>query len=93
MQSLANTDKNFKKTLNLLTEIYYRKHKFLCYLVKKWLFMHRLNNESQSPILNLVDSTNQYAKVTKNVAFKSYETSNIMLLFILQFKLDQTTRS
>ena len=92
VQSLPITDDNFQIAWDLLSERYFHKREILSSLMKKFLNMPQLNNESHTQILNLVDAIKEYIRLLETLDLKIDKTADIILLYIVQFKLDPTTR-
>ena len=52
-----------------------------------------MNNQSQSQILNLIDSTKKFVRTLESLNFKIDQTTDILLTFVILFKLDTNTRT
>ena len=93
VQSLSITDNNFKIAWELLTERYFHKREILSSLMKKFLSLPSLSTESHTQILNLVDSSKEFVRMIEALELKVDKTADTLIMFIVQFKLDPSTRS
>ena len=91
VQSLPITDDNFQIAWDLLSERYFHKREILSSLMKKFLNMPQLNNESHTQILNLVDSIKECVRLLETLDLKIDKTADTILLCNVRFKLDPTT--
>lgn len=92
VQSLSITDSNFKIAWNLLSERYFHKRDILSSLIRKFLNIPPLTCESHPQILKLVDSSKEYVRLIESLDVKLENAADIILMFIIQFKLDPVTR-
>ncbi|GFX58965.1 DUF1758 domain-containing protein [Trichonephila clavipes] len=92
VQSLPITDGNFQIAWDLLKERYFHKREILSSLMKKLMNISPITCESHAQILKLVDSTKECVRLLETLDLKVEGTADIILMFIIQFKLDSTTR-
>lgn len=92
VQSLSITDDNFQIAWDLLKERYFHKREILSSLMKKLLNIPPITSESHAQILKLVDSTKEYIRLLETLDLKIEGAADTILMFIIQFKLDTTTR-
>ncbi|GFV78772.1 integrase catalytic domain-containing protein [Trichonephila clavipes] len=92
VQSLPITDGNFQMAWDLLKERYFHKREILSSLMKKLRNISPITCESHAQILKLVDSTKEGVRLLETLDLKVEGTADIILMFIIQFKLDSTTR-
>ncbi|GFW18335.1 DUF1758 domain-containing protein, partial [Trichonephila clavipes] len=92
VQSLPITDGNFQIAWDLLKERYFHKREILNSLMKKLMNISPITCESHAQILKLVDSTKECVRLLETLDLKVEGTADIILMFIIQFKLDSTTR-
>ncbi|GFS33645.1 integrase catalytic domain-containing protein [Trichonephila inaurata madagascariensis] len=92
VQSLPITDGNFQIAWDLLKERYFHKREILSNLMKKLMNISPITYESHAQILKLVDSTKECVRLLETLDLKVEGTADIILMFIIQFKLDSTTR-
>ncbi|GFV84158.1 DUF1758 domain-containing protein [Trichonephila clavipes] len=92
VQSLPITDGNFQIAWDLLKERYFHKSEILSSLMKKLMNISPITCESHAQILKLVDSTKECVRLLETLDLKVEGTADIILMFIIQFKLDSTTR-
>ncbi|GFY32208.1 DUF1758 domain-containing protein [Trichonephila clavipes] len=92
VQSLPITDGNFQIAWDLLKERYFHKREILSSLMKKLMNISPITCESHAQILKLVDSTKECVRLLETLELKVEGTADIILMFIIQFKLDSTTR-
>ncbi|GFY67246.1 integrase catalytic domain-containing protein [Trichonephila inaurata madagascariensis] len=92
VQSFPITDGNFQIAWDLLKERYFHKREILSSLMKKLTNISPITCESHAQILKLVDSTKECVRLLENLYLKVEGTADIILMFIIQFKLDSTTR-
>ncbi|GFY33407.1 integrase catalytic domain-containing protein [Trichonephila clavipes] len=92
VQSLPITDGNFQIAWDLLKERYFHKCEILSSLMKKLMNITPITCESHAQILKLVDSTKECVRLLETLDLKVEGTADIILMFIIQFKLDSTTR-
>ncbi|GFY76700.1 DUF1758 domain-containing protein [Trichonephila inaurata madagascariensis] len=89
---LPITDGNFQIAWDLLKERYFHKREILSSLMKKLMNISPITCESHAQILKLVDSTKECVRLLETLDLKVESTADIILMFIIQFKLDSTTR-
>ncbi|GFY55156.1 DUF1758 domain-containing protein [Trichonephila inaurata madagascariensis] len=92
VQSLLITDGNFQIAWDLLKERYFHKREILSFLMKKLMNILPITCEYHAQILKLVDSIKECVRLLETLDLKVEGTANIILMFIIQFKLDSTTR-
>ncbi|GFV91429.1 integrase catalytic domain-containing protein [Trichonephila clavipes] len=92
VQSLPITDGNFQIAWDLLKERYFPKREILSSLMKKLMNITPITCESHAQILKLVDSTKECVRLLQTLDLKVEGTADIILMFIIQFKFDSTTR-
>ncbi|XP_023211075.1 uncharacterized protein LOC111613956 [Centruroides sculpturatus] len=92
IQSLSICDRNFEIAWELLSQRYSWKRELVASLIKKILSLPTLNYENVAQILNIVDSTTECIRSLEALNFNIDEFSSILFMFIIQFKLDATTR-
>ncbi|GFS36550.1 uncharacterized protein TNIN_389231 [Trichonephila inaurata madagascariensis] len=92
VQSLPITDDNFQIAWDLLKERYFHKREILSSLMKKLMNISPITCESHAQILKLVDSTKECVRLLETLDLKVEGTADIILMFVIQFKLDSTTR-
>ncbi|GFX42828.1 DUF1758 domain-containing protein [Trichonephila clavipes] len=92
VQSLPITDGNFQIAWDLLKERYFHKREILSSLMKKLMNISPITCESHAQILKLVNSTKECVRLLETLDLKVEGTADIILMFIIQFKLDSTTR-
>ncbi|GFW13592.1 hypothetical protein TNCV_1210581 [Trichonephila clavipes] len=92
VQSLPITDGNFQIAWDVLKERYFHKREILSSLMKKLMNISPITCESHAQILKLVDSTKECVRLLETLDLKVEGTADIILMFIIQFKLHSTTR-
>ena len=93
VQTLPITDSNFKIAWELLTERYFNKREILSSVMRKFITLTPINNESHSQMLGLVDSTKEFVRTLESLDFTIDKTSDTFLMFSVLFKLDPNTRT
>ncbi|KFM61869.1 hypothetical protein X975_23938, partial [Stegodyphus mimosarum] len=93
VQALTICDKNFEIAWNLLCQRFSNKRELLSSLLKKILCLTSLQAENPSQLLTLVDTVKECICSFETLGFKVQQFADTILMFIVQFKLDSSTRS
>ncbi|KFM75025.1 Jerky-like protein, partial [Stegodyphus mimosarum] len=93
VQALTICDKNFEIAWNLLCQRFSNKRELVSSLLKKILCLTSLQAENPSQLLTLVDTVKECICSFETLGFKVEQLADTILMFIVQFKLDSSTRS